>query len=197
MQIHPAVCYDRSSDVNKNIILLLPPAYQVRWEVMFHGGTLGHLWLGNAPGSAPMSFRGGGGYLSTSWGGGYPVPAVWYPSLAREYPSPILGVPQSQSGNTPGQGYPPPGRDRGTPSQDRTEVPLPGTEVPLHWWLVTPWAVCLLWFPAGGLSCYVKISNVQIYLVNLINTKWQKYSIKSLREQKVIRKLFKKFRKLF
>ena len=70
---------------------------------------------------------------------------------AGGYSSPVTGP---ACGVSPDLGleYPPAG----------TGVPLPGTEVPPPTWdwgicplgLVTQQAVCLLWFPAEGLSCF-------------------------------------------
>ena len=111
-----------------------------------------HVLSGGYPSLLAHVLSGGGGYPSPGWGAGTPVPG----------------------GSTPGQGYPLARTGWVPHSQDRTGVPSPtamtgvlpgpwlgypcGTRVtppPPSPGLVTPRAVCFLWFPAGGLSCII------------------------------------------
>ena len=140
----------------------LPAAYVVRREVMFSqvcvcsgGGPRFYprcLVPDSFPGghtvSGPMSFLGGTPVLG---GGGLPQDRGT-PQTGQDWGTPLwdrTGVPLSGTG----LGYPWLGQDWGTPaSQDRTWIPpFPG--------LVMPRVVCLVRFPAGGLSCCRKDSS--------------------------------------
>ena len=116
-------------------LILLPPAYVVRCEVMFSQVSV----------------------CTTFGAGGLPH---LHPIILPLVPCPFRGVPHSQAGDTLAQGYPParsgqgylPARSEiGYPPPARTGVPPPPQQVTLG--QVTPRAVSLLRFLAGGLSC--------------------------------------------
>ena len=111
--------------------------------------------------SGPRSFLGG----TQSWlevypnpGQGIPLSWLWVPFLGQEYPVLAWG--------TPGQGYPPT-RTGITPPPARTEVPpSPGlglTPPPPPQVMLR--SVCLIRFPAGGLSSFcLKFHNAHFKL---------------------------------
>ena len=111
---------------------LLPPAYEVRWEVMFSQASVClSAWGGGTPSpshsisTGPMSFLQG-------------VPQWLVPGPFWEgYPSPRQGVPQSYHGVPPSRGWYPlarsewstPARDGVPPSQVRMGYPAqPGQD---------------------------------------------------------------------
>ena len=109
------------------------------------------------PGDTPVPDR---GYPIPDWGV-TPYPAGGTPSWPGWWGTPSQGWGTLQPGCvTPwtGMGYPPPPR----------QVAL---------WHVMPWAVCLLQFPAGGLSCCLYIPSDFILKPLWVATKFEITSI--------------------
>ena len=122
-----------------DIVKLLPPAYEVRWEVMFFTGVL-----------LSYNYRGSEGITPVS--GPRFLPNLWSHVLSGRYSDPALGVPKK----------------RGTPGLDWGSL-LARTRVhpwlvlgyfAYSLGLATSWAVHLLRLLAGGF-CY-KIKRMQL-----------------------------------
>ena len=137
-----------------------PPAYVVRWEVMFSQVCV----CSGGRGTPARSQSQVKGFPHSGPDVGYNIlPKGDYTILPNEgYPQPSQpGVLTSSFIDKIGWGYPnsqhwmgvPPSQDWGTPSRSWWGYPAPPSREWMALGQVMSLAVRLLWFPAGGLSC--------------------------------------------